>query len=120
MLELLYVSGMQVSELTSLNVDNLKLQEDSMVVITSSKDRNTSISRSHVPTLKKYLDEVRPQLLHHRGEKALFLNRLGQRLTRQGFWQIVKTYAREAKLDSQVTLRGLRHSYVAASQKAKT
>jgi integrase/recombinase XerD len=118
MLELLYVSGMQVTELTSLNMDSLNLQDDS-VLITSSKDRHTSISRSYVPTLKKYMDEVRPQLMHHRDEQALFLNRLGQRLTRQGFWQIVKTYAREANLDSQVTLRSLRHGFVAASEKAK-
>ena len=118
MLELLYVSGMQVTELTSLNMDSLNLQDDS-VLITSSKDRHTSISRSHVPTLKKYMDEVRPQLMHQRSEQALFLNRLGQRLTRQGFWQIVKTYAREANLDSQVTLRSLRHGFVAASEKAK-
>ena len=118
MLELLYASGMQVTELTSLNMDSLNLQDDS-VVIKSSRDRNTSISRSCVPTLKKYMDEARPQLIHHRDEQALFLNRLGQRLTRQGFWQIAKTYAKEANLDSQVTLRSLRHSFVASSQKAQ-
>lgn len=118
MMELLCVSGMQVSQLTSLNVDDLNLQGEP-IVVTSSKDRNTSVSRNHVPALKSYLDEVRPQLVHSRDEKALFLNRLGQRLTRQGFWQIVKSYAREAKLDNEVTLRALRHSFTAIPEGAR-
>ena len=121
MLELLYASGMQISELMSLNVDDVTMQDSSVTcLIRGSKERNTCLSRGHVPSLKKYLEEARPQLLHQRGEAALFLNRLGQRLTRQGLWQIVKIYAKEAKLDSQITLRALRHSLVAAtSQKAK-
>lgn len=119
MMELLCVSGMQVSRLTSLNVDDLNLQGEP-IVVTGPKDRNTSVSRSNVPALKSYLDEVRPQLVHHKDEKALFLNRLGQRLTRQGFWQIVKGYAREAKLDNEITLRALRHSFAAIPEGART
>ncbi len=119
MIELLCASGLQISEITSLNVDDLNLQGEP-IIVTGSRDRNTSVSRSNVPALKCYLEEVRPQLVHHRDEKALFLNRLGQRLTRQGFWQIVKAYAREAKLDNEVTLRSLRHSFVPLSQGAST
>jgi integrase/recombinase XerD len=119
MIELLCASGLQVSQITSLNVDDVNLQGEP-IIVTSSRDRNTSVSRSNVPALKSYLDEVRPQLVHHRDEKALFLNRLGQRLTRQGFWQIVKAYAREAKLDNEVTLRSLRHSFMPVSQGAGT
>jgi integrase/recombinase XerD len=119
MIELLCASGLQISEITSLNVDDLNLQGEP-IIVTGSRDRNTSVSLSHVPALKSYLDEVRPQLVHHRDERALFLNRLGQRLTRQGFWQIVKAYAREAKLDNEVTLRSLRHSFVPVSQGAST
>lgn len=114
MLELLYASGMKISELMSLNVNDIDLNGDCVrCTLRGSRERNTAVPTTSVPAIKKYLEEARPQLIHHRGEKALFLNRLGQRLTRQGFWQIAKTYAREAKLDSQITLRALRHSFAA-------
>jgi integrase/recombinase XerD len=120
MLELLYASGMRISDMMSLNVDDVNLDGGSVsFTVRSSKARNATVSLRHVPTLRKYLDESRPQLVHHKAERALFLNRLGQRLTRQGFWQIVKTYARQAKLDGEVTLRALRHSFVADTPKAK-
>ena len=120
MLELLYASGMKISELMSLDVNDLDFNGDYVhCILRGSKERNTSLPSSFVPAVRKYVEEARPQLIHHRGEKALFLNRLGQRLTRQGFWQIVKTYAREAKLDSQITLRTLRHSFAANSENMK-
>jgi integrase/recombinase XerD len=116
MLELLYSTGMQVSELMSLNLEDVALQEDSVACsIKGSKERNIAVHRGSVPSLQKYLEEARPRLARHKEEKALFLNRLGKRLTRQGFWQILKSYAREAKLDSMVTLRALRHSFAAHS-----
>jgi integrase/recombinase XerD len=116
MLELLYSTGMQVSELMSLNLEDVALQEDSVACsIKGSKERNITVHRGSVPSLQKYLEEARPRLARHQGEKALFLNRLGKRLTRQGFWQILKGYAREAKLDNMVTLRALRHSFAAHS-----
>jgi integrase/recombinase XerD len=120
MLELLYASGMRISDMMSLNVDDVNLDGDSVsFAVRGSKARNATVSLRHVPTLKKYLDESRPQLVHQKAERALFLNRLGQRLTRQGLWQIVKTYARQAKLDGEVTLRALRHSFVTNTPKAK-
>jgi len=116
MLELLYSTGMQVSELMSLNLEDIELQEDSVACsIKGSKKRNITVNRNSVSSLQKYLEGARPQLARHNEEKALFLNRLGKRLTRQGFWQILKGYAREAKLDNLVTLRALRHSFVAHS-----
>jgi len=120
MLELLYASGMKISELMSLDVNDIDFNGEYVrCTVRGSKERNTSLSSNSVPAFKKYVEEARPHLVHHRGEKALFLNRLGQRLTRQGFWQIVKTYAKEAKLDSQVTLRALRHSFAANPQNMK-
>jgi len=114
MLELLYTSGMQVSELMSLNLEDVNLQEDSVACsVKGSKKRNIIIRRDLVTSLQKYLEEARPQLTYRKEEKALFLNRLGGRLTRQGFWQILKGYAKEAKLDTLVTLRALRHSFAA-------
>ncbi len=120
MLELLYASGMKISELMSLDVGDVDFNGDCVrCTLRGSRERNTSLSSSSVPAFRRYLEEARPQLMHHRGEKALFLNRLGQRLTRQGFWQIVKTYAREARLDNQITLRTLRHSFAASSTDMK-
>ncbi len=120
MLELLYASGMRVSDMMSLNIDDVNLDGDSVSFsVRGAKARSAVVSLRHVPTLKKYLDECRPQLVHHKAERALFLNRLGQRLTRQGLWQIVKTYAKQAKLDGEVTLRALCHSFAANTPKTK-
>lgn len=114
MLELLYATGMQVRELMSLNLEDINLQEESVsYLVKGSKERNGTVYRDSVPSLQRYLEEARPQLAHHKEEEALFLNRLGERLTRQGFWQILKGYAREAKLGDLATLRALRHSFAA-------
>lgn len=120
MLEFLYATGVQVRELMLLNVDDVKLHEDSVSYsVRGSKERNDTVGRDAVPSLQRYMEEARPQLVHRDNERALFLNRLGVRLTRQGFWQILKGYAKEAKLDSLVTLRSLRHSLVTNSPNAK-
>ncbi|RLC95335.1 MAG: tyrosine recombinase XerD [Chloroflexi bacterium] len=121
MLELLYGSGMQIRELMALNLEDVTLDGDRVsYFIRGSRGRRGEVHRDTVPSLEAYLREARPQLAHREGERALFLNRLGERLTRQGFWQIIKGYAREAKLDSQVTLRALRHSFAAHSPVAET
>ena len=121
MLELLYGSGMQIRELMSLNLEDVRLHENSFSYsLKCSKERNGTISRDSVPSLQRYLEEARPQMAHDKGEKALFLNRLGERLTRQGFWQIIKGYAKEAEMDNLVTLRALRHSFAAHSLNPKT
>lgn len=114
MLELLYASGMRVMELMKLNVEDINRQEGSVACsVKGSKERNIVIPRDLVASLGKYLDEARPQLANRKEERALFLNRLGNRLTRQGFWQILKSYARESKLENKATLRSLRHSSAA-------
>lgn len=116
MLEFLYATGIQVRELMSLNLENVSLQEDCVTyLVKGSRERNGSVYRDSVPSLQRYLEEARPQLAHRKEEQALFLNRLGERLTRQGFWQILKGYGKEAKLDDLATLRALRHSFAAHS-----
>ncbi len=120
MLELLYASGMRISDMMSLDVDDVHLDGDSVsFVVKGSRVQNATVSLRYVTSLKKYMDESRPQLVRHKNERALFLNRLGERLTRQGLWQIMKTYAKEAKLDGEVTLRALRQSFLANTPKAK-
>jgi integrase/recombinase XerD len=112
MLELLYASGMRVSELMSLNLDSVDTEGGSVRCFGKGhKERVIPIAPRAALTIKEYLQEARPHLVHNDAEKALFLNRRGERLTRQGFWQILKGYAKSAELDTEITPHTLRHSF---------
>jgi len=112
MLELLYASGMRVSELMSLNLDSVDTEGGSVRCFGKGhKERVIPIAPRAALTLKEYLQEARPHLVHNDAEKALFLNRRGERLTRQGFWQILKGYAKSAQLGTEITPHTLRHSF---------
>lgn len=111
MLSLLYASGMRVSELVSLNVDDIT--DDGFVRCFGKghKERLVPIAQRAVLAVEEYIKEARPKLVRSNEEKALFLNRRGDRLTRQGFWQILKGYAKSAGLDKEITPHTLRHSF---------
>lgn len=112
MLSLLYASGMRVSELTSLNLGDVDTQGDSVRCFGKGhKERIIPIARKASLTVQEYLNEARPKLARSNEEKALFLNRRGERLTRQGFWQILKGYAKAAELGDDITPHTLRHSF---------
>ncbi len=112
MLELLYASGMRVSELTSLNVGDVDTEGDFVRCFGKGhKERIIPIYRRAALSVAEYIKEVRPRLAHNDEEKAMFLNRRGERLTRQGFWQILKGYAKSAELDAEITPHTLRHSF---------
>jgi len=112
MLELLYASGMRVSELVSLNVGDVDLENGYVRCFgKGNKERVIPIYEQAVLVLKDYLEKARPQLGPKDNEKALFLNRRGDRLTRQGFWQILKGYAKSADLGAKITPHTLRHSF---------
>ena len=112
MLELLYASGMRVSELMSLNLDSVDTEGGSVRCFGKGhKERVIPIAPRAALTMKEYLQEARPHLVHNDAEKALFLNRRGERLTRQGFWQILKGYAKSAELDVEISPHTLRHSF---------
>ncbi|MBI4188095.1 MAG: site-specific tyrosine recombinase XerD [Chloroflexi bacterium] len=112
MLELLYASGMRVSELISLNLGDVDLSGDFVRCFGKGhKERIIPIYRQASLAVAEYLKETRPRLVRSDSEKALFLNRRGERLTRQGFWQILKGYAKSAGLDAQITPHTLRHSF---------
>jgi integrase/recombinase XerD len=112
MLHLLYASGMRVSELMSLNVDDVNTVDgDVRCFGKGHKERIIPIHQQAATAIEQYVADSRPRLLHNREEKALFLNRRGERLTRQGFWQILKQYARAAGITTPVTPHTLRHSF---------
>jgi integrase/recombinase XerD len=110
MLELLYASGLLASELMALNVDNVG-RNSINVSGQRSKNRIIPLDKRVADILSEYVDSVRIKLLTKDKEKALFLNQRGERLTRQGFWQIVQGYADSAGISSKVTPRIIRHSY---------
>lgn len=112
MLQLLYASGMRVSELVSLNLNDIDTGGGYVRCFgKGGKERLIPIHSQAVAALKQYLSEGRPKLAYSDGEEALFLNRRGDRLTRQGLWQILKGYAKSAKLGIEITPHTLRHSF---------
>jgi integrase/recombinase XerD len=111
MLELLYATGMRVSEMVSLNLRDVNLKAGFVRCFgKGSKERIIPIHNKAIKAVKTYVDEARPRLLGAIGETAMFLNRRGQRLTRQGFWLILKGYAEKAKIEADITPHVLRHS----------
>ena len=112
MLELLYASGMRVSELLSLDLEDISLETGSVRCLgKGGKERVVPVHREAVESVRFYIDEVRPSLLGSKPTPALFLNRRGSRLTRQGFWLILKGYCRKVGLDGKITPHTLRHSF---------
>ncbi len=112
MLELLYASGMRVSELVSLNLGDVDTESGSVRCFGKGhKERLIPIYDQIAMAVKKYIEETRPHLARGKDEPALFLNPRGERLTRQGFWQKIKEYAKSANLDTKVSPHTLRHSF---------
>lgn len=108
MLELLYATGLRISELVSLNVADIDLEEKRVHI---NSGRQVPFDRGLSMVLANFLRNDRLDLLYDETEQALFLNRRGKRLTRQGFWQIIKDYASRAGLGGRVTPRTLRHTF---------
>lgn len=112
MLELLYATGLRASELMALNIGDINLKKNTVRCSGQNfRVRVIPIDQHIAQVVREYIDIVRPGLLSNEGEAALFLNRRGERLTRQGFWQIVQGYADKAGLSVKVTPRSLRHSF---------
>jgi integrase/recombinase XerD len=113
MLELLYASGMRISELVALNLGDVNTEGDYYVRCFGKghKERIIPLYEQIAMTVKIYIEETRPKLAHDKNEEALFLNARGERLTRQGFWQKLKEYAKSAGLDNQISPHTLRHSF---------
>jgi integrase/recombinase XerD len=116
LLEMLYASGMRVTELVSLDVSDVNLASGSVRVRgkkASSKERVIPVGDRALDALRTYLNKGRMQLMRDPEERALFLNHRGQRLTRQGLWLIIKHYVDEVGISEDVTPHTLRHSFAA-------
>ncbi|MXY20252.1 MAG: site-specific tyrosine recombinase XerD [Dehalococcoidia bacterium] len=112
MLELLYASGMRVSELLSLDIEDVSIESGAVRCFgKGGKERIVPIHGQATEAVKYYIEEVRPGLLRSKPTTALFLNRRGNRLTRQGFWLILKGHCQRAGLHGKITPHTLRHSF---------
>jgi integrase/recombinase XerD len=113
MLELLYATGIRVSELIGLNVHDLNLTVGFVRCENHGKERLIPLYKGAVKALAVYINDVRPQLLEQPDETALFVNMGGERMSRQGFWKIVKHYQAKAGISKDITPHTLRHSFAA-------
>ena len=111
MLEFAYATGMRVTEIISLNIDNVNLETGYVTCVTGSKTRNIPLGTLSLNALKEYIEKARGLLIKNDKEKALFVNINGKRLPRQGFWKIVKYYKEQAHITKDITPHVLRHSF---------
>jgi len=113
MLELLYATGIRVSELIDLNIEHLNLSAGFLRCVTGKKERIIPLYPTAVRSLADYIAHVRLQLIEDPEERALFVNMNGSRMSRQGFWKIVKNYQEMAGIQKDITPHTLRHSFAA-------
>lgn len=112
LLEVLYATGMRVTELVSLNVSDVDLQASTLRCVgKGGRERIVPIYDHAARALARYLEEGRPKLLRDKTEEALFVNHRGRRLTRQGLWLIIKHYVEAVGIEDEVTPHTLRHSF---------
>ncbi len=113
MLELLYATGIRVSELIQLDTQDLNIDLAYIKCNKGTRERMIPIGSMAISALKEYLSKSRPLLIQNIDEKALFVNINGGRLTRQGFWKIIKQYKNQAQISKDITPHTLRHSFAA-------
>ncbi|MBR3152430.1 MAG: site-specific tyrosine recombinase XerD [Clostridia bacterium] len=111
MLEFAYATGMRVTEIISLNIDDVNLEEGYVVCNSGIKKRTIPLGKLSLKALKEYVENARPVIIKSDDEKSLFVNINGKRLTRQGFWKIVKFYKEQAHITKEITPHVLRHSF---------
>ena len=113
MLELLYATGIRVSELIALDVDDLNLSAGFLRCSSRGRERIIPLYPAAVKALRDYEVNIRPEIIADIGERALFVNMNGERMSRQGFWKIIKHYQETAGIEKDITPHTLRHSFAA-------
>ncbi len=113
MLELLYATGIRVSELINLDITDINMDMSFIRCNKGNRERMIPIGSIAISALQEYLSKARELLVQRNDEKALFVNINGKRLTRQGFWKIIKQYKNQAKISKDITPHTLRHSFAA-------
>ncbi len=113
MLELLYATGMRVSELIHLKMGELNLSMSYVVCHEGNKERIVPFGKQAKKALEQYLKEARADLLHGKEQDTLFINCSGNVMSRQGFWKLLKGYAKMAGIKKEITPHTLRHSFAA-------
>ena len=111
MLEFAYATGMRVTEIISLDITDVNLEQSYVTCNTGFKKRNIPLGSLSLKALKDYIEKARPILIKDDTVAALFVNINGKRLTRQGFWKIVKYYKEQAHITKDITPHVLRHSF---------
>ena len=111
MLEVMYATGIRVSELISLDIDHVNLESGIIKCQSGKKSRAIPLYPEALKSLTAYIREVRSFLVAAPGERALFVNISGARMSRQGFWKILKHYQASARIDKEITPHTLRHSF---------
>lgn len=113
MLEILYATGMRVTELIDLDLADVNLEEGVVRCKGKTKDRFIPMYPEAIKAMDEYLLLVRPQMIATEEEPALFVNVSGERMSRQGFWKIIKYYTKKANIEKDITPHTLRHSFAA-------
>ncbi len=111
MLELMYATGIRVSELIDLDVDNVNLEQGIIKCSSGKKVRSIPLYPAALRALTVYMREFRDTLVADQSERALFVNVIGSRMSRQGFWKILKHYQTTAHIEKDITPHTLRHSF---------
>ena len=111
MLEFAYATGMRVTEIISLNIDDVNIEESCVVCQNRTSKRIIPLGKLSLKALTEYISNARNIMIKDDKEKALFVNVNGKRLTRQGFWKIIKYYKEQAHITKEITPHVLRHSF---------
>ena len=111
MLEVAYATGMRVTEIISLDLEDVHIEDGFITCKSANKQRNIPLGSISIAALNEYIKDARPIMIKDENEKALFVNVNGKRLTRQGFWKIVKFYKEQAHITKDITPHVLRHSF---------
>lgn len=113
MLELLYATGIRVSELISLNVGDVNVAAGIIRCTSKGKERFIPLYPAAIKAISEYVEFIRPQMIAAPDEESLFVNVSGERMSRQGFWKIIKCYQAKAHIEKDITPHTLRHSFAA-------